>query len=234
MARKSARKKSLPAKAAGDEQGKLPGSLPKGHHLTVCCETGGDTGVAMAEAILRPAYSAAHTIASLEKTHFCGHYSLMANIKTLQEQSKRLNEGDMSNVEAMLFAQACALNLIFSEMSTRAFRNFGGEGNYLEAGKQYFSMAMKAQSQCRASLEAIGYIKNPSAVIARQANINHGGQQQVNNALQPTRVGENETPQSKKLERTNEQRMDAGTAAETGPGDPELAAVGQGNRSENT
>ena len=43
-------------------------------------------------------------------------------------------------------------------------------------------MAMKAQNQCRMTLETLAAIKNPPVVFAKQANINQGnGNQQVNN-----------------------------------------------------
>jgi len=41
---------------------------------------------------------------------------------------------------------------------------------------------LKAQSQCRATLEALAAIKNPPIVYARQANI-AAGPQQVNNGV---------------------------------------------------
>ena len=41
-------------------------------------------------------------------------------------------------------------------------------------------MALRAQNQCRMTLETIATIKNPSVVFAKQANI-AAGHQQVNN-----------------------------------------------------
>ena len=41
-------------------------------------------------------------------------------------------------------------------------------------------LALKAQGQCRATLETLATIKNPPVVFARQANIAQGPQQ-VNN-----------------------------------------------------
>lgn len=46
-------------------------------------------------------------------------------------------------------------------------------------------MALKAQAQCRATLEALAEIKNPRPVaFVKQANIS-GEHQQVNNGVQP-------------------------------------------------
>jgi len=62
---------------------------------------------------------------------------------------------------------------------------------------------MKAQNQCRMTLETLAAIKKPPVVFARQANINQGnGNQQVkngtpapdnlNNTRPHTHAGENE------------------------------------------
>ena len=49
----------------------------------------------------------------------------------------------------------------------------------------YKRQALKAQAQCRATLEALAEIKNPRPVaFVKQANIS-GGHQQVNNGMQP-------------------------------------------------
>ena len=48
----------------------------------------------------------------------------------------------------------------------------------------YMRMALKAQSQCRATLKTLANIKNPPVVFARQANIAQGPQQ-VNNGMMP-------------------------------------------------
>ncbi len=70
---------------------------------------------------------------------------------------------------------------------------------------RYLRLALKAQSQCRATLETLATIKNPPAVFARQANIAHGPQQVNNNGMMPAgepRVGARETdkPHDKLLE----------------------------------
>jgi hypothetical protein len=55
------------------------------------------------------------------------------------------------------------------------------------AAESYFKMALKAQNQCRMTLETLSNIKNPPVVYAKQANIANGPQQ-VNNG--PTRARE--------------------------------------------
>lgn len=50
--------------------------------------------------------------------------------------------------------------------------------------ESFFAMAMKAQNQCRMTLEALAAMKNPPVIFAKQANIAHG-HQQVNNGTAP-------------------------------------------------
>ena len=50
----------------------------------------------------------------------------------------------------------------------------------MQAAETYVRLALKAQAQCRATLETLATIKNPPVVYARQANI-AAGRQQVNN-----------------------------------------------------
>jgi hypothetical protein len=48
----------------------------------------------------------------------------------------------------------------------------------------HLNLALKAQSQCRATLETLAHVKNPPVLFAKQANIAHGPQQ-INNSADP-------------------------------------------------
>jgi hypothetical protein len=52
-------------------------------------------------------------------------------------------------------------------------------GEYINAAERYMRLALKAQAQCRATIETLAALKSPPVVYARQANV--AGQQQVNN-----------------------------------------------------
>jgi hypothetical protein len=111
-----------------------------------------------------------------------GDLSLTDMVESLQANGEAANRGDLSAAERMLCAQAVALNAIFSEMARRAAVNMG---EYIDAADRYMRLALKAQSQSRATIEALAAIKNPPVVYARQANIANGPQQ-VNNGAVPT------------------------------------------------
>ena len=86
----------------------------------------------------------------------------------------------MRPVEAMLYGQAVTLETIFTSLARRATSQ-----EYLKQFQAYLGLALKAQAQCRATLEALAEIKNPRPVaFVKQANIS-GGHQQVNNGVQP-------------------------------------------------
>jgi hypothetical protein len=57
-------------------------------------------------------------------------------------------------------------------------------------------MALRAQSQCRATLETLAAIKNPPIVYARQANVTTGPQQ-INNGVASPRAREIENEQTR-------------------------------------
>jgi hypothetical protein len=87
---------------------------------------------------------------------------------------------DMKRAERMLYAQAYALQSIFTNLAIRATKQ-----EYMKHWEAYLRMALKAQNQCRMAIETLAAVKTQPVVFARQANINNGGQQQVNNGTQP-------------------------------------------------
>jgi hypothetical protein len=135
-----------------------------------------DRSAAMATMALRPSINAAAVVSLYTKPLGIEEGDLAALMERLAEDVKDVWVGDMKRAEAMLFAQAHALQAIFMNLARRATSQ-----EYLKQWEAYLRMAMKAQNQCRMTLETLATIKNPPVVIARQANINNGGQQQVNN-----------------------------------------------------
>ena len=89
----------------------------------------------------------------------------------MQGKFKQVNDGDLSTMEGMLVGQALALQTIFTSLAQRAALN---AGEYMDAADKYLRLALKAQSQCRATLETLANIKNPPIVYAKQANFASG------------------------------------------------------------
>lgn len=126
---------------------------------------------------------AAQNSAALQPWAVFGECEIAALVRDLRDQTRAVTqEGDMRAPEAMLYGQAVALQTIFTSLSRRAALNVG---EYMNAAERYLRLALKAQAQCRATLETLHEMKNPRPVaFVQQANIAHGPQQ-VNNGLTP-------------------------------------------------
>ena len=114
-----------------------------------------------------------------------GELSLTDCATVLKATAQGLNNGDLTAAVTMLAAQAVALNAMFGELARVGKANMFNAPEYAD---RYLRLAFKAQGQSRATLETLAAIKNPPVVYARQANINNGGQQQVNNGSAPHAV----------------------------------------------
>ena len=105
-------------------------------------------------------------------------------------------------------------------------------GEYINAAERYLRLALKAQSQCRATLETLATIKNPPVIYAKQANIANGPQQ-VNNSNQSVPVGEGTSiVPNKLLEQQHEQWLDASKTGKAVNADPEMATLEYVDRDE--
>lgn len=133
---------------------------------------------AMAEAAIASPLASAYTARTFARGIF-GELDFTESAAVMAEQAKRARSGDLSEGEGMLMAQAMALDAIFNELARRAALNMG---EYMQATETYLRLALKAQSQCRATLETLSAIKNPPVIFAKQANIANGPQQ-VNNGV---------------------------------------------------
>ncbi len=78
-------------------------------------------------------------------------------------------------------------------------------GRNPETVERYMKLALKAQSQCRSTLQAISKIKNPMIVgYVRQANVAYGPQQ-VNNMIQENELLDADVANGWTLERRQKQ-----------------------------
>lgn len=166
--------------------------------------------------------SSAYVTASFSRLSF-GEVPYLEVVKNVADLALSVRKGNLNSVEDTLVAQANALNSIFASMATRAHMN---SGEYLEATETYMKLALRAQSQCRATLETLAAIKNPPVVFAKQANISHG-HQQVNNgaATAPAHAKQIENKPNELLEHDHGEWLDTGTPGPTGRSDKAMATM---------
>lgn len=123
-----------------------------------------------------PFFSNASTAQDFQ-SNTIGDLNLTQMVAALKDQVKE-TKANLGRAEDTLISQAVTLNSIFTELARRSAINMG---QHLEAMDRYMRLALKAQSQCRATLETLAAIKNPPVVFAKQANIAHN--QQVNQTV---------------------------------------------------
>jgi hypothetical protein len=178
-----------------------------------------------ANAVLRPSVNAAVTIEQFSKLF--GDFDLSTLVDSLSDQVKATNDGDLQRAEAMLIVQAHTLDAIFNNLARRSALNLG---EYLGAAETYMKLALRAQNQCRATLQALGELKNPQPVaFVKQANIT-SGPQQVNNGQHcapstHAHAEKNQNPPNELLEATPNEPMDTRAPSTTSRVNQTVAAV---------
>jgi hypothetical protein len=191
--------------------------------LTIVMKHGETVDQAKARAALSPEYHAAESIFQLGQILSTRDVDLTKLAERLEYQSQELSKGDLGQAESMLAAHAYTLNALFHNLLRRSALNWENDFSVIE---KLIKLAMKAQSQCRTTLDTLASMKKPPPELIRQTNIAHG-HQQVNN-FPENRDGENEL-----LEEKDGERLDTGTPPEAVRVDPDLATVDEQHRTTN-
>jgi hypothetical protein len=119
--------------------------------------------------VLQPSLQAAITIREYTKSSTGpSDIGIGELIGALLEQTEIVNRGNLKRPEAMLAIQAHTLESIFNALALRAG---GYAGEHMGACETYLRLALKAQSQCRATLDAgdAGHDQESAAFGLRQA-----------------------------------------------------------------
>jgi hypothetical protein len=150
----------------------------------------------------------------------CGDdFYLQATMEVLKKTTQQIKSGDLSKIEEMYISQAVALEVMFASLARRA----RAQDNLLQY-ETHMRLALKAQNQSRATLQALVQMKQPSnTTFVKQANIAQG-HQQVNNLAE-----KNITPQNELLKAYYAQ-LDTGTTTTPKGIDSTLEALGEIHR----
>lgn len=184
------------------------------------------------EILLSPAFQGAAGMEAWES--FAGKTHLPDLVEGLREQTIKIQSGNTKPIESMLWGQAQVLQTLFTNLSRRASKQ-----EQLKQFQTMLTLAMKAQAQCRVTLQTLSEIKSPRPVaFVRQANINQGGNQQINNGQDANQGGgfsraENSTVSPNELLGVNDGNyLDTGAPSAASQGDPLMATLGAQHRSE--
>ena len=181
-----------------------------------------------AQIITSPEVATYRVIQACESQALIDEIDVPSLIEVLRNQSMAANNNDLSQAEGMLTNQAVSLQGLFVRMIEKAFQQ-----NHPPHFEVLMKLALKAQSQSRATIETLSAIKNPPTVFAQQANIAHGHQQVNNDNHTASHARENQKQQNELLKDTNA-TVDSGRTITAISTDQELATVEAINRCDNS
>jgi hypothetical protein len=114
-------------------------------------------------------------------------FNFQSTMQVLEKTIQHIQSGDLSKIEEMYISLAVALEVMFTSLARRA----KNQEKLLQYETQ-MRLALKAQNQSRATLQALIQLKQPSqTTFVRQANIAQG-HQQVNNLAEKIITPQNE------------------------------------------
>lgn len=173
-----------------------------------------ESALNFANLMISPEMASFRVITNRERQELMEQLDTPALIDALRQQTKAVQKGDLRAAEAMLMNQATALQSLFVKLTET-----GLQANLLRQQETALRLALKAQSQCRATLETLANIKNPPVVYAKQANLTTGPQQ-INNGPQAAPTGTQEKVfqdnKLKELDHEQQQWLDTGTTGAAG------------------
>jgi hypothetical protein len=187
-----------------------------------------------AQAALMPSFNAAVVMTAYQDNIVGKDVDLVELVESLRESFDKSKDGDLSGLEQMLIGQATALQSIFTSLARRAQVQ-----EYQKNLESFLSLALKAQAQSRATIQAVVELKYPRQVaFVKQANISHGPQQ-VNNGIASdsglasshAHTEKNQSQQNKLLEDQSHERthLDTGATTAASRSDKTLETVGAVN-----
>jgi hypothetical protein len=150
-------------------------------------------------------------------------FGFQSTMQVLEKTIKQIQSGDLSKIEEMYISQAVALEVMFTSLARRAKAQ-----EKLLQYETHMRLALKAQNQSRATLQALVQLKQPANTqFIKQANIAQG-HQQVNNLSE-----KNISPQNKLLEGETYD-LDSRPQTTTARINSKMEAVGEVHRSKDT
>ena len=200
---------------------RLPMKKPKKNETVfqVYCQPDETEEQSLARTMISPTLQAAVTISEYASSP--EELDLQAIMTCLEKQVDQVKNGNIDSIEQMLLVQACTTDVIANNLFRKAYY-----ADVLVKFDSYMKYGLRAQSQCRATLETLANIKNPKAYL-KQTNIAHN--QQVNNDIS---AGKQKTP-NELLEKTDGERLDFGKAQEAVRVDSDVETVGAKHRPKN-
>lgn len=189
----------------------------------------------MPEVITSSAYQNAQLIQRTKALDMADAQATFDLAQQIESRAHAVADGGLFHVEMALISQAASLESLYANLIDRALRSQNMA--HIEA---FFRLGLRAQNQCRATLETLATIKNPPVVFAKQANFASGHQQVNNGSGNAPAHGKSETVQNElmgearhveAMEKTKHERLDTRTPGMASAVNPPMEAVEKKHRS---
>jgi hypothetical protein len=144
----------------------------------IIVEEGEETADAITRATIAPALRHGQLALALANPFFSGmpkdeQPALADFVNEIARRAREVGEGDMARASRLLATQAMTLDAIFTECARRSALNMG---EYINASERYMRLALKAQANSRATIEALAKLHSPREQTVRHVHVNEGGQ----------------------------------------------------------
>ena len=210
-------------KTAVCETGKMAVTGSPKTDPNVICMPGGEC-VTPSNALAKLATTSALSAFTLKQYAGCGdELEITDLLAAMKRAGDRAVAGDLRRVERMLANQMLTLDVMFDNLAQRA-----GKQETFRGIEVLMRLALKAQSQARATAETLAVIKNPMPFI-KQTNIANG-HQQINNVQHAGAVKSQSGPNKLLEEAQHGNNLVTGTQTTAGRVNQALEAVGTVNR----
>ena len=177
-------------------------------------------GVTTSNTLAKLATTSALSVFTLKQYAGCGDELDVADlIAAMRKAGDEAVAGDLSRVERMLVNQMLTLDVLFDNLAQRA-----GKQETFKGIEVLMRLAMKAQSQARATAETLATNKNPMPYI-KQTNIANGHQQVING--QHAGAGNSQSAPNKLLESQHDDNVVTGAPTTAGRSHSHMEAVGE-------
>ncbi|MDA9625669.1 hypothetical protein N9S57_02750 [Luminiphilus sp.] len=126
-----------------------------------------ETAERIAKLAVSPEMSSQRVVAASERDKGLDEYLDIPQLMVvLKAESGRLSEGKSEDVGPILANQALALQSLFSRLTERALSQ-----SHMSNIEAFMRLALRAQSQCRATLQTLSTLNKSPTVYARHANV---------------------------------------------------------------
>ncbi|WP_417592071.1 hypothetical protein [Parasphingorhabdus sp.] len=155
----------------------------KAGHLNIKREGGKSDSRILTEAAMRPMIRNGYIVGSMGGKHFNGKQpDFTETVEIMAEACANVRANSLDDQKDILTSQAMALDSIFTLLVARSEANVE---KHLDASERFMRMALKAQSQCRTTIETLDKMVRDGTQTVKHVHVdNRGGQAVIADTVQ--------------------------------------------------